>query len=201
MRWFKKSNPDELELQLRSHRSQPPDQLTRSLARSVTPPSRQPYRRPRFALAGGLSAVALTTFALAGGVGAAHDAVGGTASLVNTAFFHDTHHSHPGDGHGNPGDDQYGNHCDHWFDQWNKACQKDHHGGGNGGGDNHGGNGKGDGGGNSGGGGNKGGGAAAATRVARATPATAAARRATAATEMAAVRAATTSSAARRVRR
>ncbi len=158
MGWFKKSAPDDLESELRARRSAPPEEFTRSVARSLRPEPRMPYRRPRFALAGGLSAVALTTFALAGGVGAAHDAVGGTTSLVNTTLFHDHHTSHPGDGHGNPGDDQYGKHCDHWFDHWNKACHKDHHGGGNGGGDNHGGNG---GGGNGGGdnhGGNGGGG-------------------------------------------
>ena len=47
--------------------------------------------------------VALTTFALAGGVGAAQNAVGGTASLVNTAFFHDNHPPHHGTDRRQPG--------------------------------------------------------------------------------------------------
>jgi hypothetical protein len=90
-------------------------------------------------------------FALAGGVGAAHDAVGGTASLVQTAFYHDGHSSHPGEGHGQPGDDQYGNHCDHWFDHWYNVCH-------NHGGDGHGDHGHGNKGGGNQGGGNQGGG-------------------------------------------
>jgi len=153
MKWFKKPSADDLDAQLRACRAEPRDEFTRSVARRITPEARPALGRPRFALAGGLGAVTLTVFALAGGVGAAHDAVGSTASLVQTSFFHDGHSSHPGEGHGQPGDDQYGNHCDHWFDHWYNACH-DH---GHGGGDGHGGHGDQGGGGNQGGGGQGGG--------------------------------------------
>jgi hypothetical protein len=133
MKWFKKPSADDLDAQLRARRAQPGDEFTRSVARRITPEPRPALGRPRFALAGGLGAVTLTVFALAGGVGAAHDAVGSTASLVQTSFFHDGHSSHPGEGHGQPGDDQYGNDCDHLFDHFSNACNN--HGGGDGNGD------------------------------------------------------------------
>jgi hypothetical protein len=160
---FKKSSSDDLDAQLRGHRAEPGDRFTRSLARTVTPETRWVGRRPRYALVGGMAAIGLATFALAGGVGAASHAVGGTTSLISTAVGGNNDRSHQPTTDKSPANDQYGHRCDHWYDHWSDVC-KGHHGGnggngggGNGGGSGHGGNGGGGNGGGSGQGGNGGG--------------------------------------------
>jgi hypothetical protein len=163
MNWFKKRSPDDLEAQLRERRTEPRSEFTRSLARMITPEPRWARRRPRHALAGGLCAVGLAAFTVAGGIGAASNAVGGTASVVS-AFVpgHDTRsHGQGNNGQGNngqgnqgqgnngqgnqghnPGDDQYGKKCDRWYDL--SSCDGNNHGKNDHGKNNHGDNNYGD---------------------------------------------------------
>jgi hypothetical protein len=126
MKRFNKRSPDDLEAQLRGRRTEARSEFTRSLARMITPEPRWAQRRPRYALAGGLAALGLAAFTLAGGIPATSNAVGGTASLVSTFVpGHDTRsHGQGNNGQGDngqgdqghhPGDDQYGKKCDRLF--------------------------------------------------------------------------------------
>src|SRR5450631_3285142 len=105
MTWFKKRSNDDLEAQLRGRRAEPGAHFTRSLARTVTPEPRWVHARPRFAMVGGIAAIGLVAFTFAGGIGVASNTVGGTASLVSTAFSGNHDRSHQPTTDKTPGND------------------------------------------------------------------------------------------------